>query len=195
MFRYRPLSSMFRIWRRKKEEPAYVEDGVEYYLSRATKRAIRQADRMMKKMDKLHRARSYNRPGNGHVHVVMETTLFRKSVRLMRRQGADIAVLETAIDILASGQELPPSFDDHRIQLKRQRNRVCRIGPDWLLIYCLEDDDLILVDVRDSHKYALRRHRDLLKTRNRASPMPPSPDASARPRILMTRLIKCDTFP
>lgn len=147
MFRYRPLSSMFRIWRRKKEEPVYVEDGVEYYLSRATKRAIRQADRMMKRMSKLHRARPYNRPGNGHVHVVMETTRFRKNVKLMRRQGADIAVLETAIDILASGQELPPSFDDHHIQLKRQRNRVCRIGPDWLLIYRLEDDDLILVDV------------------------------------------------
>ena len=172
MFRYRPLSSMFRIWRRKKEEPAYVEDGVEYYLSRATKRAIRQADRMMKRMSKLHRARQYNRPGNGHVHVVMETTRFRKKVKLMRKQSADIVVLETAIDILASGQKLPPSFDDHRIQLKRQRNRVCRIGPDWLLIYRLEDDDLILVDVRDSHEYVLRRHRDLLKTRKQASAMP-----------------------
>ncbi len=79
MFRYRPLSSMFRIWR-KKEEPAYVEDGVEYYLSRATKRAIRQADRMMKRMSKLHRARPYNRPENGHVHVVMETIRFSQRI-------------------------------------------------------------------------------------------------------------------
>ncbi len=168
---------------------------MEYYLSRATKRAIRQADRMMKKMYKLHRARSYNRPGNGHVHVVMEKTLFRKDVRLMRKQGADIAVLETAIDILASGQELPQSFDDHPIQMNRYGNRVCRIGPDWLLIYRLEDNDLILVDVRDSHEYVLRRHRNLLKTRKQASAVPLSPDASARPRIPRHTLIKCDTFP
>lgn len=78
----------------------------------------------------------------------METALFRKESKLMRRQGADITDLETAIDILASGQELSPSFDDHPLQGACDGDRECLIGPDRLLIYRLENDDLILLAMR-----------------------------------------------
>lgn len=112
------------------EEPVDVEDGTEHYPDPVTTRAIRQGDRLLKRRSRLHRVRSYNRRGNGHVYDVVETSRFRKDVKVMRKRGADMAELEAAIDIIASGQRLPPSFKDHFLQGTYNGNRECRIRPD-----------------------------------------------------------------
>ena len=58
--------------------------------------------------------------------------------------GKDISKLETVLDILLSGNELPDKYKDHQLKGEMQEFRECHIEPDWLLVYRKEDKELIL---------------------------------------------------
>ena len=73
------------------------------------------------------------------------TRRFRKDLRRLKRSGYDLKKLENAIDVLASGKELPASFQDHPLKGLLAGTRECHIGPDWLLRYCKNNDRLILI--------------------------------------------------
>ena len=50
------------------------------------------------------------------------------------------------VDILASGKKLPQKYKDHPLKGKYKGYCDCHILPDWVLIYKVEDNDLILFD-------------------------------------------------
>ena len=56
--------------------------------------------------------------------------------------------LEAAIDVLASGQLLLPSYFDHPLHGDLEGRRECHIGPDWLLIYKKDQESLLLLLLR-----------------------------------------------
>lgn len=60
----------------------------------------------------------------------------------------DIKLLETIISALASGKPLPPAAKDHALSGRWQGFRECHIQPDWLLIYHIKDDVLVLTLTR-----------------------------------------------
>lgn len=62
----------------------------------------------------------------------------------MKKRGKDISKLETVLDILLSGEDLPEQYRDHQLKGEMQEFRECHIEPDWLLIYRKEDTELIL---------------------------------------------------
>ncbi len=68
----------------------------------------------------------------------------KKDLKLMKKRGKDISKLETVLDILLSGKEVPDIYKDHQLKGKWQAFRECHIEPDWLLIYRIEDEELIL---------------------------------------------------
>jgi mRNA interferase YafQ len=45
---------------------------------------------------------------------------------------------------LAEGRELAPQYNDHPLKGTYRGKRDCHIEPDWLLIYVIEDDELLL---------------------------------------------------
>lgn len=142
---------MFLGRRKHSAEPSDVEGGVAYHPNNATRRAMRQSERMVKKASKLyhHKIRSENRSStDGRIYEVMETTRFRKDVKMMRKRGADIALLDGVIDMLSRGVKLPPSFKDHPLNGEMSVNRECHIRPDWLFVYRIEDERLVLLAVR-----------------------------------------------
>ena len=53
-------------------------------------------------------------------------------------------MLEEVISILANQEPLPEKFRDHSLLGKYTGCRECHITPDWLLIYEIDGDELIL---------------------------------------------------
>jgi len=48
------------------------------------------------------------------------------------------------IEFLADAKPLPPECKDHPLKGQHRGKRDCHVEPDWLLIYSVEDDELIL---------------------------------------------------
>ena len=81
-------------------------------------------------------------------YEVIRTTRFRKELKKMIKRGADIAKLETVVNILASGEPLPPQYQDHALTGDMAGTRDCHITPDWLLIYRINGNVLTLTLTR-----------------------------------------------
>lgn len=71
-------------------------------------------------------------------------TTFRRDFKRIVRRGYNIRLLEEVIEILASGDILPEKYKDHNLNGDYKNCRECHITPDWLLIYQINKDELIL---------------------------------------------------
>ena len=60
------------------------------------------------------------------------------------KRGLKINLLENVVAALASGEILPEKYKDHALTGNWAGHRECHIQPDWLLIYRIEDDVLVL---------------------------------------------------
>ena len=69
---------------------------------------------------------------------------FKKDYKRIVKRGYDIRLLEEVISILANQDPLPEKFRDHSLLGKYTGCRECHITPDWLLIYEIDGDELIL---------------------------------------------------
>lgn len=76
--------------------------------------------------------------------TVKPTTAFRKDYKLALKRGLKIELLETVIETLAMGNTLPPKNRDHELTGNWRGHRECHIQSDWLLIYRVEGDVLVL---------------------------------------------------
>ncbi len=76
------------------------------------------------------------------------TSRFKKDYKLAQKRGLDISQLEKVIKILSSGEALPEKYLDHALAGDYKGYRECHIRPDWLLVYKIQDDILILTLAR-----------------------------------------------
>ena len=72
------------------------------------------------------------------------TSHFKKDYKLAQKRGLDISLLDKVIEMLAEGQSLPDDYLDHLLIGIYKGCWECLITPDWLLIYKLFDDVLVL---------------------------------------------------
>lgn len=72
------------------------------------------------------------------------TRRMKRDVRLMKKRGKDLDKLEDAVDRIARREALPERFRDHALTGNLSDFRECHIEPDWLLLYQVFDDVLIL---------------------------------------------------
>ena len=72
------------------------------------------------------------------------TGKFKKSLKLARKRGLDISLLEDIVTMLQNNIPLEEKHRDHELKGKYQGFRECHIQPDWLLIYLKEDGILTL---------------------------------------------------
>ncbi len=72
------------------------------------------------------------------------TGKFKKSLKLAKKRGLNISLLEEVVNILQSGEEFDKKYRDHELKGKYKNFRECHIQPDWLLIYLIENDILTL---------------------------------------------------
>ena len=85
------------------------------------------------------------------------TSQFKKDLKLAKKQNKDLGKLFEVIDILANGETLDAKYKDHSLTGNYRGNRECHIEPDWLLIYEIRGDVLVLM------LYRLGSHSELFK--------------------------------
>ncbi len=73
------------------------------------------------------------------------TSQFKKDLKLAKEQGKDIDELFKVVNILMDGKRLDEKYCDHNLSGKYKGCRECHINPDWLLIYTIKKDILILI--------------------------------------------------
>ena len=77
-------------------------------------------------------------------YTVKPTTQFKKDFKLAMKRGLKIELLEEVIAALAMGEALPEKYKDHALTGPWVGHRECHVLPDWLLIYRIEDEVLVL---------------------------------------------------
>lgn len=77
-------------------------------------------------------------------YSVKWSSRFKKDYKKMMRQGKAINKLDEAIRKLAFGEPLPESMRDHALTGNWDQHRECHLAPDWLLIYQIYENVLIL---------------------------------------------------
>lgn len=73
------------------------------------------------------------------------TASYRKSYKRLKKRGYDMSLLNKAITILQTEKRLPAEYLDHPLQGNYEGYRECHIRPDWILIYTVYRDRLVLV--------------------------------------------------
>lgn len=79
---------------------------------------------------------------------IIWTSKFKKDYKTAMKRNLDINLLDDVIRILASGESLPEKCSDHSLNGNFKGYRECHIQPDWLLVYSIDDNDLVLVLTR-----------------------------------------------
>lgn len=87
--------------------------------------------------------------------TIKATARFKKDLKLIAKRGYDIQLLYEVVDLLANDKELPSKYADHDLIGHYNGYHECHIKPDWLLIYQIIDNELILLLSRTG------RHCDL----------------------------------
>ena len=80
--------------------------------------------------------------------IVKYTTAFKRDYKLAMRRGMRIELLEKVVELLAMEKPLPEKCRDHALTGNWERHRECHIQPDWLLVYRIEEDVLVLTLAR-----------------------------------------------
>lgn len=77
-------------------------------------------------------------------YTIKTTTQFKKDYKLAKRRHLNLELLKDIISKLANGEALPEKNNDHGLSGDWVGHRECHICPDWLLVYRIEDDVLVL---------------------------------------------------
>jgi mRNA interferase YafQ len=75
---------------------------------------------------------------------IRSTKKFDKDLRTSFKRGKSPTKLKAIISLLAKQQELPAKNKDHNLKGNYIGTRECHIEPDWLLIYRVSNELLIL---------------------------------------------------
>lgn len=82
------------------------------------------------------------------MYKLFYTVKIKRDLKLIRKRGYDISKFSKVVEILCSAQTLPEKYKDHPLSGNYKGYRECHIEPDWLLIYKIENDTLILTLLR-----------------------------------------------
>ena len=81
------------------------------------------------------------------------TGKFKKSLKLAKKRGLDLKLLDKVITMLQNDIPLEEKYRDHELKGKYQGFMECHIQPDWLLIY-LKENNVLTLTLVDTGKHA-----------------------------------------
>ena len=81
-------------------------------------------------------------------YIVTPTSQFKRDFKLAMKRGLRLELLEEVVAALAMGEPLPDRNRDHALTGSWSGYRECHILPDWLLIYRIVDEVLVLTLAR-----------------------------------------------
>lgn len=77
--------------------------------------------------------------------TIYEEKKFKKDLKLMLKRSKDLEKLKNIIRKLINQEKLPSKNREHNLSGDYQGFKECHIEPDWLLIYRINEEELILV--------------------------------------------------
>lgn len=72
------------------------------------------------------------------------TSRFQKDLKRIQKRGYQIQLIQEVVRKLSDGETLEPKYKDHPLSGDYVGCHECHITPDWLLIYEIYEDELIL---------------------------------------------------
>lgn len=78
------------------------------------------------------------------MYIIKPTSRFEKDLKRATKRGHDLKLLQKVVDTLATGKPLPTKYRDHALKGDYAGCRECHIQPDWLLIYQINNNILVL---------------------------------------------------
>ena len=75
---------------------------------------------------------------------VRKTSRYKKSLKKLIKRGKDVKKITKIVLMLANGEPLPPEYKDHPLIGNYVGYRDCHIENDWVLIYKIQDNVLVL---------------------------------------------------
>ena len=79
---------------------------------------------------------------------VLITNSCKKDIKRATKQGKNINLLFQVVDELSEGKTLDPKYRDHKLSGKYEGKRECHIERDFLLIYEINEKEIVLYLVR-----------------------------------------------
>ncbi|MCI6285074.1 type II toxin-antitoxin system YafQ family toxin [Selenomonas sp.] len=79
---------------------------------------------------------------------VRYSSQFKRDFKRIKKRGLPLQKLKDILDALAKEEALPPRCHDHQLTGDQKEFRECHIQPDWLLIYRVQKEELVLVAQR-----------------------------------------------
>lgn len=76
------------------------------------------------------------------------TNQFKKDLKRAQKRGKNLALLKQILQTLLNEETLDPKHKDHALTGNYIGFRECHIQPDWLLIYAIHEQKLILTASR-----------------------------------------------
>lgn len=78
------------------------------------------------------------------IYQIRWTNQYKKDVKLAKKRNYNISELVEVVKKLSFGLPLEEKYKDHALEGNWKNHRELHIRPDWLLIYQIKDDILIL---------------------------------------------------
>lgn len=78
------------------------------------------------------------------IYEIQRTSQFKKDFKLAVKRDCNVEKLQKVVTILASGETLPDEYRDHSLRGNYIGYRECHIEPDWLLVYKISENVLVL---------------------------------------------------
>ena len=76
---------------------------------------------------------------------ISRTKKFKKQYKILEKRNYNMQLLDEIIVLLAKGETLPEKYDDHPLKGTLAGYRDCHIKDDWVLIYRIIGNVLILL--------------------------------------------------
>ncbi len=77
------------------------------------------------------------------LEIVMSNR-FKKDLKLASKRGYNLDLLDEVVEKLANQQKLEERYRDHDLSGNYAGFRECHIQPDWLLVYRIDGDAVLL---------------------------------------------------
>ena len=87
------------------------------------------------------------------VYELLKTSRFKAGVKLARKRGLDISLLENVIEKLRLDQPLDAKHRNHELSGNFKGVWECHIQPDWLLLY-LKDNGVLVLTLVDTGSHS-----------------------------------------
>ena len=82
------------------------------------------------------------------MYKIKQTALFNRDLKRIDKRNYKMDHLADVVNKLAAGEPLDRKYNDHPLKGKYKDCRECHIAPDWLLVYKLSKQTLILLLMR-----------------------------------------------